>query len=91
MKCLFCNTDKEMEIKRENFNHLIFGTEVTLINIEVARCLECGEFEVIIPKLGELNDLLKIKDEIKSTRLNLYFQDGWKIENDPLNTNKENT
>lgn len=93
MKCLICNTDKEMEIKRENFRHSMFGLTVTLINVEIMRCAQCGEFEVIIPKLEELNELINTINKIKpSICVNLYFLDGWKIQNHliNINTNKEN-
>ena len=53
VKCAECNGP--MNVVRENvkYDHMM-GLPVTLANVQVRRCPQCGEFEVVIPKLEEL-------------------------------------
>jgi putative zinc finger/helix-turn-helix YgiT family protein len=54
MKCLSCGA--EMKTKRENVLYKDSGLpHVTLRNIEVSRCPQCGEEEIAIPKIEALH------------------------------------
>lgn len=67
MKCMQCGM--AMTSARENFNYKASGLPVTLLNIEVRRCGECGEFEVVIPKIEELHKTIARAVIVKKTRL----------------------
>jgi putative transcriptional regulator len=56
MKCIECGA--EMTSVRENYNYKASGLPVTLANVEVRRCKECGEQEVVIPKIAELHKVI---------------------------------
>lgn len=53
MKCMECGA--AMTSTHENFNYKASGLPVTLMNVEVRRCKECGEFEVVIPRIEDLH------------------------------------
>jgi putative zinc finger/helix-turn-helix YgiT family protein len=57
MTCSICGA--KMSSKRENYKYTACGLDyVTLMNIEVRRCKECGEFEAVIPKIEELHRVI---------------------------------
>lgn len=48
-----------MKTGRENVKYDEAGLPgVTLVNVEVSRCAECGEYEVAIPRIAELHAVL---------------------------------
>lgn len=54
MKCLVCRSP--MKTKRENFQYDACGlSNVTLVGVEVSRCVACGEFEVALEQIEELH------------------------------------
>jgi len=54
MKCLVCGA--AMKTTRENFRYAACGLpHVTLRNVEVGRCPQCGEEEIAIPRIEELH------------------------------------
>ena len=54
MKCLECGTN--MKATRENVKYDASGLSgVTLQDVEVRRCPNCGEYEVVIPHLENLH------------------------------------
>jgi putative zinc finger/helix-turn-helix YgiT family protein len=67
MKCVECGA--EMTTARENYNYKASGLPVTLQNVEVRRCKECGEHEVVIPKIDELHKLIAHAVVAKRARL----------------------
>ena len=57
MNCLTCGT--QMTMSRESVKYDDAGLPgVTLQNVEVSRCPACGDYEVALPKLGELHRVL---------------------------------
>lgn len=57
MKCLVCNGS--MMSKMENVKYDEVGLPgVTLVGVEVCRCQQCGEYEVVIPRLADLHRAL---------------------------------
>jgi putative zinc finger/helix-turn-helix YgiT family protein len=53
LKCSECGSN--MKTSRENFKHAALGLPgLTLFDVEVSRCLACGEYEVEIPHLEGL-------------------------------------
>jgi putative zinc finger/helix-turn-helix YgiT family protein len=57
MTCSNCGS--KMSSRRENFKYTACGLNyVTLVNVEVLRCTDCGEWEVVIPKVEELHRVL---------------------------------
>jgi putative zinc finger/helix-turn-helix YgiT family protein len=68
MKCPACA--KTMKVTRENYNYSASGLpHVTLKNIEVRRCGECGEDEVVIPKIDQLHQVIAMAVIAKRSRL----------------------
>ncbi len=57
-KCLQCGT--AMKTRRETYpyDRLSGGLAVTLKNVRVSRCPNCGEWEVEIPRIDELHRLI---------------------------------
>ncbi|HSK02683.1 MAG TPA: type II TA system antitoxin MqsA family protein [Kofleriaceae bacterium] len=55
MKCIQCGTT--MTVKRENVPYKALPGTV-LVGVEVSRCPRCGEYEVAIPAIDELNRVL---------------------------------
>src|SRR5215467_6548131 len=55
MNCLQCG--HAMTTKRENFPYTALPGTV-LVGVEVSRCANCGEYEVAIPAIDELNRVL---------------------------------
>ncbi len=55
MKCMQCGS--AMTTKRENVPYTALPGTV-LVGVEVSRCPNCGEFEVAIPAVDELNRVL---------------------------------
>jgi putative zinc finger/helix-turn-helix YgiT family protein len=54
MKCLECGG--RMAVRRENHRYDACGLAgVTLLRVEVARCPDCGEYEVMIPAIEQLH------------------------------------
>ena len=57
MKCIECGS--AMERRRGQHRAKDLGLpQVILCNIEIRRCLECGEEEIVIPRLEELTHAL---------------------------------
>lgn len=82
MKCLECGTP--MKMRKENHRYEECGLKhVTLVGVEVSRCVACGNYEVAIPRVEELHRLLAkvliekrtrfTGDEVRFLRKNL----GW--------------
>ena len=68
MKCPAC--DKSMTSARENYNYSACGLpHVTLKGVEVRRCGECGEHEVVIPRMAELHQAIARAVVTKKARL----------------------
>src|SRR5690242_16830400 len=68
MKCDMCGA--QMKSGRENYRYTACGLDtVTLVNVEVRRCPECGEYEVDIPRLDELHRLIAQAVASKGPRL----------------------
>ena len=55
MKCIQCGST--MTTKRENVPYKALPG-VVLVGVEVSRCSRCGEYEVAIPAIDELNTLI---------------------------------
>ena len=48
-----------MNISRENYRYDECGLKyVTLVGIEITRCPKCGNYEITIPRIEELHQLL---------------------------------
>lgn len=59
-----------MKSGRENYRYTECGLDtVTLANVEVRRCSECGEYEVDIPRMEELHRVMAQEVASKSARL----------------------
>lgn len=57
MKCPECRT--AMKAGPETYKYTESGLDnVTLVGVEVRRCPQCGEVELIIPKIDELHGVL---------------------------------
>jgi putative zinc finger/helix-turn-helix YgiT family protein len=54
---------------RENFSYKASGLPVTLVDVEVRRCKECGEFEVVIPRVDDLHRTIARAVIAKRSRL----------------------
>jgi len=67
MKCFQCGS--AMTTKRENAPYKALPGTV-LVGIDVSRCPSCGEYEVAIPSLDELNKMLTDAVIHKPGRLN---------------------
>jgi putative zinc finger/helix-turn-helix YgiT family protein len=68
MKCDNCGA--QMKSGRENYRYTACGLDsVTLVNVEVRRCPECGEHEVDIPRMAELHRLIAQEVASKGPRL----------------------
>jgi len=68
MKCEACGA--QMKSGRENYHYTECGLDsVTLMNVVVRRCPECGEYEVDIPRMEELHRLIAQEVASKGPRL----------------------
>lgn len=67
MKCINCGSS--MTTKRENVPFTALPG-VTLVGVEVSRCASCGEYEVAIPAMDKLMDMLAKAVVSKPGRLN---------------------
>lgn len=67
MKCMQCGSP--METKSETYLYDRNGIGATLTNVPVHRCAACGDFEVEIPRIAQLNELLAATLIRKSSRL----------------------
>jgi putative zinc finger/helix-turn-helix YgiT family protein len=68
MKCDMCGA--QMKSGRENYLYDESGLDsVTLMNVEMRRCPECGEYEVDIPRIDELHRLIAQTVASKESRL----------------------
>ena len=57
MACSNCGS--RMTSSRENYKYNDCGLDyVTLVNVEIRRCANCGESEVVIPNLEDLHRVL---------------------------------
>jgi putative zinc finger/helix-turn-helix YgiT family protein len=56
MNCMQCGT--KLKTKRESYLYDRDGIKATLLGVPVHRCPECGDFEVEIPRIEELNRTL---------------------------------
>lgn len=68
MKCVACGKGP-MVSARENFSYKASGLPVTLVDVEVRRCKECGEFEVVIPRVDDLHRTIARAVIAKRSRL----------------------
>jgi putative zinc finger/helix-turn-helix YgiT family protein len=69
MTCLVCGAD--MKTVRENFRYDACGLPgVTLVDVEVSRCPQCGEYEVAIPQIDDLHKAIAQAVIRKTSRLN---------------------
>lgn len=68
MKCENCGA--QMKSGKENYRYTECGLDsVTLMNVEVRRCSECGEYEVDIPRMEQLHRLIAQEVAAKGPRL----------------------
>jgi putative zinc finger/helix-turn-helix YgiT family protein len=67
MTCMQCGS--RMKTKRENYLYDRDGIRATLLGVPVHRCSKCGDFEVEIPHIEELNRTLVGAIIRKPTRL----------------------
>jgi putative zinc finger/helix-turn-helix YgiT family protein len=68
MTCLVCGA--EMKTGRENFRYDACGLPgVTLMDVEVSRCPQCGEYEVAIPQIDDLHKAIAKALIRKTSRL----------------------
>jgi putative transcriptional regulator len=67
MKCMNCGA--EMTSALENYSYKASGLPVTLHNVEVRRCKQCGEHEVVIPRIDELHKTIAHALVAKRARL----------------------
>lgn len=68
MKCTACGG--KMTARREDYKYEACGLSgITLLGIEVRRCKECEEYEVVIPRIQELHQLIATKLIRKQARL----------------------
>jgi len=57
MKCLECRG--RMQTRRENVRYDASGLKgITLVGVEVSRCLDCGKAEIAIPRIEQLHRLI---------------------------------
>lgn len=57
MNCPNCGS--KISDRRENHKYTACGLDyVTLVNVEVMHCKDCGELEVVIPKVEELHRVI---------------------------------
>lgn len=56
MKCMQCGS--KMKTKRESHLYDRHGIKATLLGVPVHRCAKCGDFEVEIPRIEQLNRTL---------------------------------
>ncbi len=69
MKCIQCGCG--MKARCENHSYKASGlTGVTLVGVEVRRCPRCGEWEVSIPRIAQLNQAVALALARKPTMLN---------------------
>jgi putative transcriptional regulator len=53
------NCGNKMSSRRENYKYTACGLDyVTLVNLEVRKCKECGGVEAVIPRIQELHRVL---------------------------------
>lgn len=68
MKCENCGA--RMKSGKENYHYTECGLDsVTLMNVEVRRCPDCGEYEVDIPRMEQLHRLIAQEVAAKGPRL----------------------
>ncbi|HVU01659.1 MAG TPA: type II TA system antitoxin MqsA family protein [Polyangiaceae bacterium] len=68
MKCEQCGGP--VTVSHENYSYTASGLpNVTLVGVEVRRCTECGEHEVVIPKIEKLHRTIAMAVVGKKTRL----------------------
>lgn len=68
MTCMSCGSG--MKTARENFKYEACGLPgVTLVSVEVSRCLQCGEYEVAIPNIETLHRTIAAAIVAKRARL----------------------
>src|SRR5215204_234824 len=68
MTCLECGG--KMKIGTENYKYDASGLPgITLVDVEVARCAECGEIEVTIPNIEGLHRALAMAISHKRERV----------------------
>lgn len=67
MKCIECGS--ALTTKRENVQYTALPGTV-LVGVEVNRCPNCGEYEVSIPAIDELNKMIATDVINKKERLN---------------------
>ena len=57
MKCIMCG-NKTMQASREDYIYDRHGVAVTLVGIRMLRCSSCGEEDVEIPRIAELDRVI---------------------------------
>lgn len=57
MNCMECGG--QMKVERGTHKYVECGLDtITLVNVEIRTCAQCGEREVVIPKMPELHRLI---------------------------------
>src|SRR5579883_463805 len=68
MKCFECGT--EMTSAHENYHYTACGLpNVTLKDIEVRRCPNCGDYEPLIPQIEDLHRVIAFAVATQPSRL----------------------
>jgi YgiT-type zinc finger domain-containing protein len=78
MNCASCGNP--MTSNRENHRYTESGFDnVILMNVEVFHCRTCGEWEVVIPRIEDLHQLLASTDKrTAAAPMNVVFDSTWK-------------
>ena len=74
MKCIHCGSP--LTIKNETHLYDRAGIRATLLNVSVHRCNACGDYEVEIPRIAQLNQTLAnalIKKPARLTAAEIRF------------------
>jgi YgiT-type zinc finger domain-containing protein len=77
VNCASCGSS--MTSSREHHRYTEGGFDnVTLMNVEVFHCKACGEWEVVLPRIEDLHQLLIATTKRRSTApMNVVFASTW--------------
>ncbi|MBL8112025.1 MAG: hypothetical protein JNK60_04015 [Acidobacteria bacterium] len=73
MKCLSCGAEMTTRPENHVYSESGFST-VTLVNLEVSRCVSCGEHEIAIPAIEALHELISRMIDRERLRTTLRFE-----------------